>query len=659
MAKDKIEIEVLAKGVAKAQKDIEKLTGSLKKNKKENDDLLKSFKKNWLKIAAVVGTVAVAFKKVFDISQQAAKFNQSMTAARQQFGVDADKMIKKLKEVSDGTIANTDLISAANRAMALNVTKDIDKMAQLMEVARVRGRAMGLDTTQAFNDLVTGIGRGSPLILDNLGIITKGWADEAKGAGKAMDAQFILNKVLKDGADILRKTGALVLTDAEQFDTFGVVVKNFTLELGQKLLPSLQKSNEILSDLFNNTSDQDKALRSLKKSQSIYLENQKSVNQLTKEGKQDTLLYRVALSKLNASVFQRKADLAALKKAESALNVELQKAPGTLKQLNIEQKKNVANLGTMDIMLQRVINGEKTSADTKALRIEKIKAGNVFMKDEEAALRLVGKAQIKINETQKEINKVKDIGNEIDRISAERKAILVAILEDETKATGDTTKATGDTTKAVELSEKEKVDIRKQAYEASKELMNDFFSAAADMRERDLQATLDSLETERQARLTAAGTATAELAKMDEEDRANRIIGLENERDIAIAAGDTELAKEKQREIDRIALLDKQKKEEAAINEEFDKKIADAKTAAAIKDREAKVLASITNTALAVVSTLAGTFGGPIAKKIAAGIIGTLGMAQTAIIRSTPIPKFAQGTNYSPGGSALVGERGP
>ena len=136
---------------------------------------------------AAAGVALVGIKKAFDITKQAAKFKQSMTAASRQFGKDGDAIIKKLKEVSAGTISNADLIEAANRAMALNVTSDLDQMAELLEVARIRGRAMGIDTTQAFNDIVTGIGRASPLILDNLGIITKGWAEEAKAAGGAFD----------------------------------------------------------------------------------------------------------------------------------------------------------------------------------------------------------------------------------------------------------------------------------------------------------------------------------------------------------------------------------------------------------------------------------------------------------------------------------------
>ena len=96
-----------------------------------------------------------------------------------------------------------------------------------MEVAAVRARAMGLTTTQAFNDMATGIGRMSPMILDNLGIITKGWAEEAKAAGVAYDQQFILNKVLEQGGEMLKDTGGLALDNAAAFEILEAQSKDF------------------------------------------------------------------------------------------------------------------------------------------------------------------------------------------------------------------------------------------------------------------------------------------------------------------------------------------------------------------------------------------------------------------------------------------------
>lgn len=79
-------------------------------------------------------------------------------------------------------------------------------MAQLLQVAVVRGQAMGLSAEQAFNDIVTGIGRMSPMILDNLGIVTGGGTGvrefcrvHRQGGGRTdrrREKQALLNSVI-------------------------------------------------------------------------------------------------------------------------------------------------------------------------------------------------------------------------------------------------------------------------------------------------------------------------------------------------------------------------------------------------------------------------------------------------------------------------------
>jgi len=249
MAKDRIEIEVLAKGVKGAQKDIEKLKKEIGKTGQQTESTGDNMIGKFAAIAAGAFAAFQTIKKAMNLANEFALFEQGVKAMETQFGVSSKKILKSLGEVSKGTISNADLISSANRAMALNVTQDVDQMAQLLEVARVRGQAMGVDTTQAFNDIVTGIGRASPLILDNLGIITKGWADEARAAGKAFDAQFILNKVLADGAKILERTGDVAVTNAEKFQQIEASFKNAKLAIGQQLLPEILKVTDAIADL--------------------------------------------------------------------------------------------------------------------------------------------------------------------------------------------------------------------------------------------------------------------------------------------------------------------------------------------------------------------------------------------------------------------------
>jgi hypothetical protein len=146
-------------------------------------------------------------------------------------GTSGDAMLQKLRTASRGTISDFDLMQSANRAMMLGVSDDADQLAALLEQAAARGRAMGMGTSQAFNDLVTGIGRVSPLILDNLGIVTGGekvFEDYAKSVGKAADsltdferkqalANLVLSQPVQMGAGL----------PIESFERAEATVKNF------------------------------------------------------------------------------------------------------------------------------------------------------------------------------------------------------------------------------------------------------------------------------------------------------------------------------------------------------------------------------------------------------------------------------------------------
>ncbi|MCP4651427.1 MAG: coiled-coil domain-containing protein 22 [PVC group bacterium] len=236
--KEKVEIVINAN-----TKNAEKNMGKLGKT-------ANVLKKNWLAMGVAVTGATLAIKKGFDIAKEAAEYNQSVQAMERQFGVSSDAIISKLSEVSGGTVANKDLVLSANRAMALGVTKDVNKMAKMLEFARMRARAMGMDTNQAFNDLVVGIGRGSPLILDNLGLVVKGWAEEAKAAGVAYDSQFILNKVMAQAGDELKRVGKLVNTEAEDLQALNANWENLSIVIGNILLPIFRTLGAALSRTF-------------------------------------------------------------------------------------------------------------------------------------------------------------------------------------------------------------------------------------------------------------------------------------------------------------------------------------------------------------------------------------------------------------------------
>lgn len=72
-----------------------------------------------------------------------------------------------------GLVDDFTLLSASNRAAALGIKLTSDEFAQLSKAAVVMSRKLGTDASEAVNDLITGIGRQSMAVLDNLGIIVK------------------------------------------------------------------------------------------------------------------------------------------------------------------------------------------------------------------------------------------------------------------------------------------------------------------------------------------------------------------------------------------------------------------------------------------------------------------------------------------------------
>lgn len=194
------------------------------------------------------GALAYAGTQLTQIGAQSESVAFAFGRMTEQAGIATNDLLNSLRDASAGTIAETDLMLTANKAIALGVGEDLETMTTLMEVARLKGQNMGLTTTQAFNDIATGIGRGSPLILDNLGITIKlGEAQEnyARELGKTVtemtDAekkQALLNAVLKEGRAELEATGEVQLTASEQLQQMSAQMDDLKSAVGEAIAPA-------------------------------------------------------------------------------------------------------------------------------------------------------------------------------------------------------------------------------------------------------------------------------------------------------------------------------------------------------------------------------------------------------------------------------------
>jgi len=222
--------------------------------------------------AAAVAAAAGTVKLLTDAAQEGAAFQRMEEASgslAESIGADMDDILSSLRGASLGMVSDFDLMQSASRAMMLGVSADAGELSQLMEVAAIRGRAMGLTTTQAFNDIVTGIGRASPLILDNLGIVVdaearyKAYADSvgktAEELSKAEKTQALLNGVLESSKGLLESTGGLTVDNAGKWEQLSAAQKNYFDMVKGDIADATSWWAEYWTAVFNDRVDVEKS----------------------------------------------------------------------------------------------------------------------------------------------------------------------------------------------------------------------------------------------------------------------------------------------------------------------------------------------------------------------------------------------------------------
>ena len=188
-------------------------------------------------VALKVGMMA--FKAFMALGKRGAAFEGIIasfdTLARQAQQV-PEALLVNMRKAANGTIADLDLITNANLALA-GATGETAKLVgeglpKLLEIARAQARSTGKDVNFLFNSLVEGVKKVQPELIDNTGLLVRvGEANEelAKKLGKSVEAlsaqerqQAILNATLKAGEASVKQLANAELTAAEiqqQIDT--------------------------------------------------------------------------------------------------------------------------------------------------------------------------------------------------------------------------------------------------------------------------------------------------------------------------------------------------------------------------------------------------------------------------------------------------------
>ena len=181
---------------------------------------------------ALGGVIGASF--AVDIIQQFAA--ESIDLASKMEGVEAafnrlndPNLLDNLRKATAGTVDDLKLMQTAVKAENFRIP--MDTLAKGLEFAQRRAQATGESVDYMVDSFVTGLGRESVKILDNLGISTielnaktKELGSMAEAVGQIMDEEF-------------EKVGERVTTTSMKIDKQRAAITNLKTEVGEKLMP--------------------------------------------------------------------------------------------------------------------------------------------------------------------------------------------------------------------------------------------------------------------------------------------------------------------------------------------------------------------------------------------------------------------------------------
>ena len=222
--------------------------------------------------------MSLGVKQLGEFAKESAKLQQMERAFGALTGASESSAVGmiKLRTATLGTMSSIDLLKQANNAMILGVTKNTDEMSEMFSMAKRLGDALGVDTTRSVESLVTGIGRQSRLMLDNIGIIVKSddaYKQYAKTLDKSVDQltdaekkQAFMNATLEAARKKVAQLPPQTKLASDQFAKFGASMKDLSLVVGSTIAPTLGDFAEGISDFIGDLllSDTEKLIKDLR-----------------------------------------------------------------------------------------------------------------------------------------------------------------------------------------------------------------------------------------------------------------------------------------------------------------------------------------------------------------------------------------------------------
>lgn len=154
-------------------------------------------------------------------------------------------LLDNLRKATKGTVNDVQLMTAAVQAKDFRIP--LEDLGKYLQFAQLKAQQTGQSVDYMTNSIVTGLGRKSPLILDNLGISAAEISEKTKETGDFM-------KAVAEIVDTqLAAAGETYISAADRAAQKTVELENAQKALGDEILPIKEQWDDAYADMQLNT----------------------------------------------------------------------------------------------------------------------------------------------------------------------------------------------------------------------------------------------------------------------------------------------------------------------------------------------------------------------------------------------------------------------
>lgn len=235
-------------------KDVSGRISELKQNAKSFGELASDNTVNGVFLGNLLTKGAELFsEKVMEFKDSIAELvNGGLEMAEQADGVtkafndlNQEGLLDNLRKATKGTVNDVQLMTAAVKANDFRIP--LEDLGKYLEFAQLKAQQTGQSVDYMTDSIVTGLGRKSPLILDNLGISAAEISEKTKETGDFM-------KAVAEIVDTqLAAAGETYISAADRAAQKTVELQNAQKALGDEILPLKEQWDDAYADMQLNT----------------------------------------------------------------------------------------------------------------------------------------------------------------------------------------------------------------------------------------------------------------------------------------------------------------------------------------------------------------------------------------------------------------------